>query len=190
MNAYLYLKALHLISMVAWFAGMFYLVRLFIYHTEAFEKPDPERRILHATFTVMERRLSRAIMTPAMLLTVGFGIWLMILMQAWTQPWFHMKMFFLLFLFGYHGMISRLRRFLAEGKALLSSVQLRVLNEMATLLLFCIVFAAVIKVPSMIAKALGGLMLVSFVIGVMMYLGYRKKGMLGKQPVSLPEGEN
>lgn len=187
MNAYLYIKALHIISMVAWFAGTFSLVRFFVYHTEAFEKPEPERRTLHETFKLMERRLSFAIITPAMVLTVVFGIWLMILVHAWSQPWFHLKLAFLLFLFIYHGITSRLRRRLAEGKAVLTSVQYRALNEIATLLLLVIVFTAILKNLPMIGKAMAWIALVSVVVGFAMYWGYSKKGMLGKKAPVYPE---
>jgi protoporphyrinogen IX oxidase len=181
MGAYLYVKALHLIAMVTWFAGTFYLVRLFVYHTEAFEKPEPDRRILHEMFKVLERRLSFAIITPAMILTVVFGVWLMVLVHAWTQPWFHLKLVFLLGLFTYHGITSRLRRRLAQGKAVLTSVQYRALNEVATLLLLVIVFTAVIKNLPMIAKTLAWTGAISVVVGFAMFWGYRKKGMLGKK---------
>jgi protoporphyrinogen IX oxidase len=187
MGAYLYVKALHLISLVAWFAGMFYLVRLFVYHADAFEKPDPERRILHQTFTLLERRLSLAIITPAMTATVIFGVWLMVLLHTYTQPWFHLKSAFLVLLFAYHGYTSRIRRRLAAGISPLTSVQYRVLNEVATLLLFAIIFTAVIKSLPLIGKALGWTALVSVVIGFGMYYGYRKKGMLGKKAPQYPE---
>jgi len=187
MNAYLYIKALHLISIVAWFAGMFYLVRLFVYHAEAFEKPDPDRRVLHQTFSLMEKRLSRAIIAPAMTLTVAFGIWLMVLTHAWTQSWFHLKLFFLLLLFGYHGFTSRLRRRLADGTSPLTSVQYRALNEIATLLLIILVFIAELKSLPLIAKALAWVAAISAVVGVLMYRGYSKRGMLGKNPPVYPQ---
>lgn len=95
MHAYLYLKALHLASLVAWFGGMFYLVRLYVYHVEAFQKPAPERQILHQAYKVMERRLSLFIVTPAMVFTLVFGMWLMFLVKGWLQPWFHLKTAFL-----------------------------------------------------------------------------------------------
>jgi protoporphyrinogen IX oxidase len=189
MNAYLYIKALHLISLVAWFAGMFYLVRLFIYHAEAFEKTEPERRILHETFKLLERRLSLAIITPAMTATTVFGVWLMVLVHAWTQPWFHLKLFFLVLLFTYHGFTARLRRQLAQGHSLLTSVQLRVLNEIATLLLFAIVFTAVLKNLPLILKALAWVAGLSVLIGFAMRRGYANKNMLGKKAQQYPEAK-
>jgi protoporphyrinogen IX oxidase len=187
MGAYLYVKALHIIAMVTWFAGTFYLVRLFVYHAEAFEKPEPERRILHEMFKLLERRLSMAIITPAMTLTVGFGVWLMILTHAWSQPWFHLKSAFLILMFGYHGFTSRLRRRLAEGEAVLTSVQYRVLNEIATLLLLAIVFTAVIKNLPMVLKTLAWVAGLSVIVGFLMHRGYGKKGMLGKKAPQYPE---
>ena len=79
---YLYIKALHVIFVVTWFAGLFYMVRLFIYNREAFDKPDPERRILQQQFTIMIRRLWFGITWPSCILTLVFGTWLIILYKA------------------------------------------------------------------------------------------------------------
>ena len=180
MDTYPYIKALHLFSMTAWFGGQFYLVRLFIYHTEAFDRPENESRLFHEQFSLMERRLSFVIITPAMAATVIFGVWLMVLIEAWTQPWFLIKSVFLFLLFGYHGFTSRIRRKLLEGKPWLSSVQLRVWNEVATVLLICILFAAILKNPTMIGRALTWVAGITVLVGIGMRWVYRRKGMLGK----------
>ncbi len=147
MDAYAWAKALHLVSVVSLFAGLFYLVRLFIYHVEALDRPEQERSVLVPQYILMEKRLMFAIVNPALIGTTVFGLWLMSILQAWTQPWFQMKLFFLLLLFTYHGFCSRIRRQLAKGTSKWSSRSLRIWNEVATVLLFAIVFTAVFKQP-------------------------------------------
>jgi putative membrane protein len=154
MGAYLYLKALHLVFVVSWFAGLLYIVRLYIYHVEAATRPEAERRVLEAQFAIMERRLWYGITWPAMVLTAFFGSALMILIRAYEQPWFHLKLGFLILLIGYHLYCGKIRKDLLQGTCRLTSKQLRVWNEVATFLLFAIVFTAVTKSPSMAGKAM------------------------------------
>jgi putative membrane protein len=144
MDAYLWAKALHLVSIVTWFAGLFYLGRLFIYHAEALQKPEPDRSVLLPQFALMERRLWVAITNPAAIATLLTGAWLLYLTGAWKLPWFHAKLVFLILLYAYHGRSGRLRRDLLAGLAP-SVKSLRFWNEGATVLLFAIVFAAVSK---------------------------------------------
>lgn len=144
MDAYLWAKALHLVSVVAWFAGLLYLGRLFIYHAEAFNKPEPERSMLIRQYALMERRLWRAITSPAAGATLLSGLWLLYLTEAWRLPWFHLKLALLVVLFAYHGASNRFRVDLEAGRA--RGVRfLRAWNEGATVLLFLIVFVAVFK---------------------------------------------
>lgn len=139
----LYLKALHIIGVVVWFAGLFYLGRLFVYHHEAQSKPEPERSILIAQFTLMERRLWYAITWPGLCITVLFGS---ALLHFWGIPgWLHAKLVLVLLLIGYHCWCGRLRTQLAEGTCTWSSRQLRWFNEVPSLLLIAIVFAVVLK---------------------------------------------
>jgi putative membrane protein len=189
MEHYLIAKALHLMAIVAWFGGQFYLVRLFVYHVEAFDKPDPDRRILHQAYSLMEKRLSSAILTPALVMLVVFGVWLMVGIHAWTAPWFHLKLVLLVGLFAYHGLMSRVRKRLAEGIPLFSSVQLRVWNEVATLFLVAIVFTAVLKDLTAIGVALAWTAGLAIPVGWMMRNAYKKKGMLGHKPKPLPPEE-
>lgn len=156
MGAYPYIKALHLIAVVSWFAGLLYIVRLFIYHVESASRPAAEREAFHTQFTLMERRLWYGITWPAFIATTVFGLWMMVLLEAWTQPWFHLKSAFLLLLIGYHLHCGKIRKDLATGHCRLSSGWLRIWNEVATLLLFAIVFTAVLKSPSMTGKAMFG----------------------------------
>lgn len=154
MGAYPYLKALHLIAVVSWFAGLLYIVRLFIYHVETAARPEPERGAFHAQFTLMERRLWLGITWPAMVATASLGTWLMVLIHAYAFPWFHLKLGLLVLLIAYHLGCGRIRKNLAEGKNRLTSLQLRIWNEVATLLLFAIVFTAVLKSPTAAGKAM------------------------------------
>ena len=91
MGAYPYLKALHLVAVVSWFAGLLYIVRLFIYHVEAGTRPEPEKSLLQAQFALMEKRLWLGITTPAMVATALFGAWMAIRIRAWEAPWFQLK---------------------------------------------------------------------------------------------------
>ena len=174
MVAYPYLKALHLVFVVSWFAGLLYIVRLFIYHVEAAGRPDPERRVLEAQFAVMERRLWYVIAWPAMVLAAVFGAALMILIRAYGQPWFHLKLGLLVLLLGYHLYCGKIRKDLARGACRMTSGQLRVWNEAATLLLFAIVFAAVTKSPAMAGKAMAWVLAVS-ALGVGILAAMRRK---------------
>lgn len=143
---YLYVKSLHLIFIVTWFAGLFYIVRLFIYHTEALTKEEPERGILSDQFRLMSRRLWLGITWPSAILTLLFGPWLLIIQPSWLQmPFMHIKLFFVVLLYGYHGMCHSLYKSLQKDRARFSTTQLRLWNEVATLLLVAIVFLIVVK---------------------------------------------
>ena len=144
---YLIAKCIHIIFVVSYFAGIFYMVRLFIYHTEALEKEEPERSILHKQFSFMEERLWNIITVPALILMVLSGIYMFYAMQwvYFTQGWMHVKLLFIVFLFIYHYYSWRIMKRLQAGQATLTSVQLRMLNEVATIILFVVVFAVVLK---------------------------------------------
>lgn len=139
-DTYLIVKALHIISFTAWMAGLFYLPRLFIYHVKAAKGAE-----LSETLKVMERRLLRIIMNPAMILTFGFGLWLMMISQAWTGGWFHAKLTLLLLLAGFHGFCAVARKKFERDENTRSEKFYRIANEVPTLLLIGIVFLAVLK---------------------------------------------
>jgi len=141
---YLYIKALHIIFVVTWFSGMFYIVRLFIYNTEASEKTGPEREILLAQFRIMIKRLWLGITWPSALLTLIFGPWIWIMLGT-TPDWLIVKLIFVLILYLYHFSLHLLFREQQKGIFRFSSQKLRIWNEMATLLLFAIVFLATVK---------------------------------------------
>ena len=144
---YLIAKCIHIIFVVSYFAGLFYMVRLFIYHTEALEKEEPERSILHKQFSFMEERLWNIITVPALILMVLSGIYMFYAMQwvYFTQGWMHVKLLFIAFLLWYHYYSWRIMKRLQAGQTTLTSVQLRMLNEVATIILFVVVFAVVLR---------------------------------------------
>jgi len=141
---YFYIKALHIIFIVTWFAGMFYIVRLFIYHTESAEKDSPEREILGTQFKIMIRRLWLGITWPSAVLTLLFGPWLWILMGS-MPTWLAIKIVVVVLLYLYHLSLHVLYRQQMKGIFRFSSQKLRIWNEVATLLLFAIVFLATVK---------------------------------------------
>lgn len=144
--AYYWFKAFHLIGVVVWFAGLFYLVRLFVYHAEAYEQPEPARSILKNQYEIMEKRLYNIITTPGMLVTVSMAIGLIS-----TEPeilksgWLHIKLAFVVLLIGYHHFCSRIIKKLAKDECKWSGQQFRALNEAPTILLVVIVLLAVFK---------------------------------------------
>lgn len=143
---YLYIKSLHLIFMVSWFAGLFYLVRLFIYHTEANERPETERKVLQDQFSIMEKRLWNIIVNPASLLTLASGIYMLYLVPTWLeQSWMHIKLTFVFFLMGYTHYCKSIMKKLHSGTSKWTSTQLRLWNEVATIFLVSIVFLVVLK---------------------------------------------
>ena len=144
--AYSWFKAFHIIGVVVWFAGLFYLVRLFIYHVEAEAEPEPAASILKKQYTLMEKRLYRIITTPGMIVTVAMAIGLLGLAPDWLhQGWMHAKLGFVALLMAYHHYCGRLMKQLWRGECKWSSQQLRALNEAPTLLLVVIVMLVIFK---------------------------------------------
>lgn len=138
---YLVLKALHILAVIAWMAGLLYLPRLFIYHL-GFEVGSKA----YLTFCQMERRLLKIIMLPSIILTFVLGILLAFASDLWSTPWFHMKLLFVLFLAAFHGYLSRVYKDFERGEVpSLSKNSLLFLNELPFLLAIIIVFLAVLK---------------------------------------------
>ncbi|HET7370078.1 MAG TPA: protoporphyrinogen oxidase HemJ [Gammaproteobacteria bacterium] len=134
----LWIKAFHVIFMVTWFAGLFYLPRLFVYHAEARDDVSRER------FAVMERRLFK-LMSIGMIATIGFGVWLM---AGWWMPpphWLEAKLALVVVLIGYHHYCIKLMRDLAAGRNVKSARFYRIFNEAPALLLIAIVILAFVK---------------------------------------------
>ncbi len=137
----LWLKALHVIAVVCWFAGLFYLPRLFVYHAETADQPGRER------FKIMERKLYRGIMWPSLVLTVVFGAWL--LGMNWdyyrTQGWLHAKLTLVALLIVYHFLCGRYLRAFAEDRNMKSHVFFRIFNELPVLALVAIVILVIVR---------------------------------------------
>ena len=161
---YFYIKALHIIFIVTWFSGLFYVVRLFIYNTEAQEKPEPERSILQAQFAVMIRRLWLGITMPSAILTLLFGPWMWYLLGT-IPGWLGIKLGFVAGLYLYHFTLHRLYRQQMKGIFRYSSQQLRIWNEVATVFLVAIVMLAVVKQGLSWVYGLAGLL--AFIILLM-----------------------
>lgn len=142
----LYIKALHIVFIVTWFSGMFYIVRLFIYHREAADKEEPERSILTGQLGVMSRRLWYGITWPSAVLTLIFGPWTWWNQLRWSlEPWLAVKLGFVAGLYAYHCSLHVLFRQQQGGIFRYSSQQLRIWNEVATIFLVAIVMLAVVK---------------------------------------------
>ena len=141
---YFYIKALHIIFIVTWFSGMFYIVRLFIYNTEAQGKTDVEKRILTEQFSIMIKRLWLGITWPSAILTVIFGGWMATFFNPIPQ-WLWIKLGFVAALYAYHFSLHRIYSDEMKGIFRFSSNQLRIWNEVATILLIAIVMLVTVK---------------------------------------------
>ena len=145
-ESYLWFKTFHIIGVVVWFAGLFYLVRLFIYHVEAAEQEQPIRAAFEQQYGLMERRLANIITTPGMAVAVSCAVGLLVVNPSWLQQsWMHAKLLFVAFLLGYHWLCYRLMGQLQRGVCNWSGRQLRALNELPTLLLVIVVLLVVFK---------------------------------------------
>ena len=141
MEIYPWIKALHIIAVVAWMAGILYLPRLFVYH--AMQIPGSE---VSETFKVMERRLLRYIMNPAMILSFLFGGWLIMINPGLLeQSWMQYKIIVLVIMTGIHAALSRWRRFFAIDKNTFSPRFFKIINEVPTVLMIAIIILAVVK---------------------------------------------
>lgn len=146
LDYYNYLKALHLIFVVTWFAGLFYIPRLFVYHIEAAQKPEPDRTILLDQLKLMTRRLWYIITWPSAILATLFAIWLIYLMPFWLkQSWMLVKLGFVLLLFVYHYKSHLIFKELQNDVIKWSSNGMRIWNEGATLILFAIIFLVIVR---------------------------------------------
>ena len=172
---YFYIKALHIIFVVTWFSGLFYIVRLFVYNAEAHTKSEPERTILLKQFGIMQKRLWYGITWPSAILTLIFGTWIGILYGS-LPAWLLVKLFFVLGLFVYHLSLHKIFLQQQKGNFKWSSQKLRMWNEVATLFLICIVMLAVVK--QLLSFVWGLIALLAFsavlIIAIRLYKKYRK----------------
>lgn len=172
-----YSKALHIIFVVTWFAGLFYIVRLFIYQTEAMERPENERNILKPQLDLMASRLWYIITWPSAILTLILGLWVLSFRISYLQLGFmQVKLALVVLLYGYHLGCHWLFKEIQKGRTRWTSQQLRLWNELSTLLLVAIVFLIVLKSTlSMTWGILGLLGLAALLmLGIKIYKNYRK----------------
>ncbi|MBN3879399.1 MAG: protoporphyrinogen oxidase HemJ [Nostoc sp.] len=187
--AYSWFKAFHIVGFVVWFAGLFYLVRLFIYHVEANVEPEPARTILKNQYQIMEKRLYSIITNPGMFVTIAMAIGLVS-----TEPdilkegWLHIKLLFVAILIGYHHYCARLMKKLAVDECRWSGQQLRALNEAPTVMLVAIVLLAVFKnnLPTDIAAWAIFAMIILMAVTIQLYA---KKRRLDKEKLTAQIGQ-
>tara|TARA_B100001109_G_scaffold81258_2_gene66345 strand:- start:528 stop:1064 length:537 start_codon:yes stop_codon:yes gene_type:complete len=176
---YNYIKALHLIFVITWFAGLFYIPRLFIYHIEASKKTKQEADILVPQLKIMAKRLWYIITWPSAILCIIFAFWLLLLIPSWiAQSWMQIKLTFVVLLIVYHLKTHQIFLKLQKDKIVYTSMFMRIWNEGATLLLFAIVFLVILKDSFHWVFGLLGIL----GLGVILVLGVRiyKKIRMGK----------
>lgn len=167
-----FIKALHIIFVVTWFSGLFYIVRLFVYSAEANEKQEPERSILLKQFGIMQKRLWYGITWPSAVLTLILGVWVAILYGS-LPAWLLIKLFFVLGLFIYHISLHQIFRQQQKGNFRWHSQRLRIWNEVATLFLISIVMLAVVK--QLLSVVWGIIGLIAFAFFLLMAIKIYKK---------------
>ncbi|HEA29904.1 MAG TPA: CopD family protein [Leeuwenhoekiella sp.] len=178
MEYYLYIKSLHLIFIVTWFAGLFYIPRLFIYQIEAAEKEEPEKSILGKQLGLMAKRLWYIITWPSMILTSIFAFTMLYLNSALLHaPWMQIKLGFVVLLFAYHLKNHQIFKQLQRGEVNYTSRFMRIWNEGATLILFAVIFLAITKSAVNWLYGLFGLLglAVLLMLGIRLYRRIRKK---------------
>lgn len=166
----LYLKAVHIIFIVTWFAGLFYIPRLFIYMIEAHQKPEPEKSILVKQLKMMTSRLWFIITWPSAIITLVMGTSLLINQPAWLKMGFmHIKLTLVFLLYIYHISLHIVYNQLSKNVVKYTSQQMRVWNEVGTLFLISIVFLIVLKDAISMVWGIAGLL----VVGILMMIGIK-----------------
>ncbi len=146
MELYNYIKALHLIFVITWFAGLFYIPRLFVYQIEAFYKPSPDKEILGEQLKLMAKRLWYIITWPSAILATLFATWLLVIIPEWlNQNWMLVKLGFVVLLIIYHLKTHQIFKQLQTDDVRYTSKYMRIWNEGATLILFSVVFLVILK---------------------------------------------
>lgn len=182
---YLWFKVFHIVGVVVWLAGLFYLVRLFIYDVEANDRAEPARSILKSQYRLMEKRLLNIITTPGMVVTIAMAMGLLIADRSLIhQPWLQMKLGLVVLLMLYHIYCGRIFKQLSSDTCRWSGQLLRLLNELPTVLLVTIVSLAVFKNVLPIYSATAGLLGLMLLMVVGMYL-YAKKRLNNQEIESL-----
>lgn len=174
---YLYAKAIHVIFVICWMAGLFYMPRLFIYHTEAKGKGKVEYDVLHRQFTIMENRLWWVITTPAMYITIASALLMLYLSPGLLSlGWMHVKLLFVGGMVFYHFRTQRIMFRLRDEASTWTSHQLRLWNEVSTVLLFAIVFVVILKSALSWIYGVVGLLILAILLMILikLYKKYRK----------------
>jgi putative membrane protein len=163
----IYLKSLHIVFVVAWFSGLFYFVRLLVYHAEAQSKSEADKKTLSAQFEIMEKRLRNGIILPASVLTLVFGFLLLpSFMPLSAHPWLIAKLVLVAALFAYQSLCEKIYKSFKAGNFGWTSMELRLLNEVSTLFLVAIVFLVVTKnIIPMIWAVFGFLSIAAAIFG-------------------------
>lgn len=172
MEYYNYIKSLHLIFVITWFAGLFYIPRLFIYHIEAHQKSAKEKKILSRQLILMSKRLWYIITWPSAVLATIFALWLLHIAPYWIeQPWMHVKLTFVFLLVAYHIKTHLIFKSFQRNEIKYSSNFMRLWNEGATLILFAIVFLVILKNTLNMVYGLIGLLglAVILMLGIKLY---------------------
>ncbi|WP_104735016.1 CopD family protein [Hanstruepera ponticola] len=170
MEYYNYIKSLHLIFVITWFAGLFYIPRLFVYQIEAFHKSSPDKEILGNQLKLMAKRLWNIITWPSAILATIFAIWLLVLMPSWLQqPWMHVKLGFVVLLIIYHLKTHLFYKQLQRDDVRKTSNFMRLWNEGATFILFAVVFLVILKSAFNWIFGVIGI----FVLGLLIMLGFK-----------------
>jgi len=177
---YLYLKSFHLIFVITWFAGLFYVPRLFVYQIEAFQKPSPDKEILGKQLKLMAKRLWYIITWPSAILATIFAIWLLVLQPFWLdQPWMWVKLGFVVLLIVYHLKTHQYYKQLQRDEVTKSSSYMRIWNEGATFILFAVIFLVILKTALDWVIGIVGM----FVLGILIMLGFKLyKNIRSKNP--------
>lgn len=176
--AFYYLKALHIIFIVTWFAGLFYIIRIFIYQTEANSKQEPDRSILSKEYERNAKRLWLGITWPSAVLTLILGFAVLYKVPAYlTEGFMHVKLGMVFLLYVYHGICHKIYVEQQRGVYKYTSQQLRVWNEVATIFLVGIVFIIVLKSTLSMLWGFGGLVVFTFalVLAIRIYKRIREK---------------
>lgn len=175
---YLYIKAVHIIFIVTWFAGLFYMPRLFIYNVEAQNKPEPEKTILSKQFGIMQKRLWFGITWPSAILTLimGITVWMKSGFELSSSPWLQVKLLFVVLLYAYHLSLHLLYKQQQQGLFKYSSQKLRIWNEVATIFLVAIVMLVSVKTQLSFVWGLVGLLLliILLMLSIFIYKQIRK----------------
>ena len=177
-EAYLWFKALHIIGVIVWFSGLFYLVRLFIYHEESRSMEDKLKIAFNNQYTLMEKRLANIITTPGMILALSMAICMVIMQPSWlSEKWLQIKISFVLGLVIYHYVCYKIMNSLQNGTSTISAKNLRLLNELPTLLLFIIVLLVIFKnnFPTSIATWSVVGLIIFMLASIQLYAKIRKK---------------